>query len=187
MIHPGICSPAPSPVGFNCPNKKKTVQSFLKASSLSSRVLIQPLCSLWIICFWNFSQHTHAPPWKTPLAPFPACFNQLIILKASSSSSQVIGLNQTARQLGAWAWEKSLMRPLVFIYFREIRKKRSHRPGGQSAPRLYNSIIAIISAHVPGPHMWATAGPGPSSSSQNSASPMVVLRFTTLSAQGNPR
>ena len=26
------------------------------------------------------------------------------------------------------------------------------------------STIAIISAHVPGPHMWASAGPGQSSS-----------------------
>ena len=34
---------------------------------------------------------------------------------------------------------KSLSRGLhSFLYFREIRKKRSYRPGGQSAPRLYN-------------------------------------------------
>ena len=32
-----------------------------------------------------------------------------------------------------------------------------------SQPR--GSTIAIISAHVPGQHMWASAGPGPSSSS----------------------
>ena len=39
----------------------------------------------------------------------------------------------------SWAW--SLTRPSFFLYFREIRNKRSHWPqwpGGQSAPRLYN-------------------------------------------------
>ena len=42
-------------------------------------------------------------------------------------------------QPGAWALEKSLARPLFFRYFREVRKKRSHWPGSQSAQRLYNS------------------------------------------------
>ena len=37
-------------------------------------------------------------------------------------------------QPGAWALEKSLTRPLCFLYFREIGGKRSHWPGGQSAP-----------------------------------------------------
>ena len=50
-IHPGNCSPAPSPVGFNR-------STFLKASSLSSRVQILPLRALRIICFWNFSRHS---------------------------------------------------------------------------------------------------------------------------------
>ena len=31
--------------------------------------------------------------------------------------------------------------------------------------QLLGSTIAIISAHVPGQHMWASAGQGPSSSS----------------------
>ena len=30
------------------------------------------------------------------------------------------------------------MRPSFFLYFREFRKTRSHGPGSQSAPRLYN-------------------------------------------------
>ena len=38
----------------------------------------------------------------------------------------------------AWALEKSLTSPLFFLYFREIRNKRSHWPGGQSAQKLYN-------------------------------------------------
>ena len=41
-------------------------------------------------------------------------------------------------QPGVWALEKSLTRPLFFLYFQEIRKKWSHWPGSQSAPRLYN-------------------------------------------------
>ena len=52
------------------------------------------------------------------------------------------------------------MRPSFFLYFREIRNKRSHRPGRGST-----LTIAIISAHMPGLHIWASAGPGPSSSS----------------------
>ena len=61
--------------------------------------------------------------------------------------------------------------------------------------QLRGSTIAIISAHVPGQHMWASADPGPTTKLtqvlQNSASWMVVLRFTTLSARDrhwrNPR
>ena len=63
-------------------------------------------------------------------------------------------------QPGAWALEKSLTRPSFFLYFQEIKKKRSYWPGGQSAP-----TIAVISAHVPGQRMWASAGQRPSSSS----------------------
>ena len=51
------------------------VQSFLKASLSRSSVQILPLLWLKIVWFWNFSQHVHAPPLKTPLAPSPACFN----------------------------------------------------------------------------------------------------------------
>ena len=40
--------------------------------------------------------------------------------------------------LGAWALEKSLMRPSFFLYLQEIRKKRRHWYGCQSALRLYN-------------------------------------------------
>ena len=35
-------------------------------------------------------------------------------------------------------FRKSLTRPSFFLYFREIRNKQSHWPGGQSAPKLYN-------------------------------------------------
>ena len=43
---------------------------------------IRPLRLLRIICFRNFSQHAHAPPLKTPLAPSPACFNHSIIFES---------------------------------------------------------------------------------------------------------
>ena len=52
-----------------------SIESFLKASSSSSSVWIQPFHLLRIICFWNFSRHMHTPPLKTPLAPSPASFN----------------------------------------------------------------------------------------------------------------
>ena len=37
----------------------------------------------------------------------------------------------------------------------------------QEKMQFQGSTIAIISAHVPGQHMWARAGPGTSSSSPN--------------------
>ena len=43
---------------------------------------IQPFRSLRIICSQNFSQHAHAPPLKTPLAPSPPCFNHWIIFES---------------------------------------------------------------------------------------------------------
>ena len=42
-------------------------------------------------------------------------------------------------QSGTWALKKSLMRPSFLLYFWEVRKKRSHWPGCQSAPSFYNS------------------------------------------------
>ena len=44
---------------------------------------------------------------------------------------------------------------LVFSVFLRNQEK--------TKPPLQGSTIAIISAHVPGQHMWASAGPGPSS------------------------
>ena len=71
MIHPGNCNPAPSSVGFNL----AMVQSFLKASSSSSRVRVRPLWSLRTICFQNLSQDAYDQTLKTPLTPSLACFN----------------------------------------------------------------------------------------------------------------
>ena len=46
----------------------------------------------------------------------------------------------------AWALVKSLTRPSLFLYFREIRNKLSHWPGSQSAPRLYNHYNLYLCA-----------------------------------------
>ena len=70
-------------------------------------------------------------------------------------------LNCCCRQPWAWALEKSLKRPSFFLYFRE----RKNEATDLAVSQLRGSAIAIISAHVAGPHMWASAGPGPSSSS----------------------
>ena len=76
VIHPGICSPAPSSVDFNSP-------IILKSSSSSSRVRVLPLQSLRTICFLNLGRDAYDSTLKTPLPPSPACFNHLIILKTS--------------------------------------------------------------------------------------------------------
>ena len=51
------------------------------------------------------------------------------------------------------------MRPSFFLYFPDIRKTKA------TDLAVRGSTIATISAHVPGQHMWASAGQGPSSSS----------------------
>ena len=45
------------------------------------------------------------------------------------------------RGWGQWALKRSLMKPLYFLYFWDLRNKRSHWTGRccQPAPRLYNS------------------------------------------------
>ena len=54
--------------------------------------------------------------------------------KVVAKLKELLGFSQS----GAWALKKSLMRPSFFLHFQEIRKKWSHWPGGQSAPRFYN-------------------------------------------------
>ena len=68
-------------------------------------------------------------------------------------------------QPGVWALEKSLMRLFFsfFLCFREIRKKLSHWPGGQLAPRLYNSSGYNLCPCAGPAHVGE--GQGPSSSS----------------------
>ena len=93
---------------------------------------------------------------------------------------------------GAWALKKSWTRPLLFLYFREIRKKRSHWPGGQSDLRLYNSYNLCPLAR---PAHVGEYGPTAQAQVQvlkkKKGSWMIVLRYTTLSAREsywrNPR
>ena len=99
-------------------------------------------------------------------------------------------------QSGAWALDKSFTRPSFFLYFWEIKKKRSHWPGGQSdpsqIPRLYNCYNlcpCARRAHVGkcGPRVRVQV----LQYSGSGTSGMVVLRFTTLFARDrhwrNPR
>ena len=59
--------------------------------------------------------------------------------------------------------EKSLLLGLRF--FRIFEKSGKNEATDLAVSQLRGSTIAIISAHVPGQHMWASAGQGPSSSS----------------------
>ena len=63
-----------------------------------------------------------------------------------------------AAQSEAWALEKSFTKPSFFLYFREIRNKRSNWPGGQSAPRHYNSYNLCLCAK---PAYVGECWPGP--------------------------
>ena len=65
-------------------------------------------------------------------------------------------------QPGAWALEKSLKRLSFFCIF---EKSGINKAIDLAVSQLWGSTIAIISADVPGLHMWASAGPGPTSSS----------------------
>ena len=78
------------------------------------------------------------------------------------------GDNAVRTQSGSWALEKSLTRPLFFLFSRNQEKTKPQSGTDLAVSQLRGSAIArlmIISAHVPGQHMWASAGPGPSSSS----------------------
>ena len=68
----------------------------------------------------------------------------------------------SARQPGAWALESLWWGLRFFCTFEKSGKNEST---DLAVSQLQNSTIAIISAHVPGPYMWASAGPDPSSSS----------------------
>ena len=70
------------------------------------------------------------------------------------------------KQSGARALQKSLMRP--FLYFREIRAT------DLAVSQLRGSTIALISAHVPGQHMWASVARALVQVLQNSGSWVVT-------------
>ena len=72
--------------------------------------------------------------------------------------SYTMSISCTAFQSRAWTLGKSLKRPSCFLYFREIRNKQRHWPGGQSALRLYNSYDLCPSAR---PAHVGECGPGP--------------------------
>ena len=103
-------------------------------------------------------------------------------------SSTVNNVLSAITFLGAWALEKSLMRPSFFLYLQEIRKKRRHWYGCQSALRLYNRHNLCPCARPA--HMGESEPCGREQAwvqvLQNSRSQMVVLRFTTVSQQDHP-
>ena len=53
----------------------------------------------------------------------------------------------------------------AFVFFCTFEKSGINEATDLAVSQLRGSTIAIISAHVPGPPMWESAGPGPSSSS----------------------
>ena len=57
-------------------------------------------------------------------------------------------------------WDTSL-KPFFCIF----EKPEKNEAADLAVSQLRGSTIAIISAHVLGQHMWASVGPGPSSSS----------------------
>ena len=90
----------------------------------------EPLCTMPSYC-WAELEHPNFRSWVRACSPW----NDRDSWKAP----------------GAWALKKSLTRPFFSLYFREIRNKRSHRPGGRSAPRLnniYNLCPCARPAHV---------------------------------------
>ena len=54
----------------------------------------------------------------------------------------------------------------AFVFFCILEKSGKNEATYLAVSQLRGSTIAIITTHVPGPHMWASAGQGPSSSSQ---------------------
>ena len=58
--------------------------------------------------------------------------------------------------------KRSLTRPLLFCI---LEKSGINEATDLAVSQLRGSTIAIISTHLPGLQMWASAGPGPSASS----------------------
>ena len=115
--------------------------------------------------------------WKITVPGCSMCVELHALLLAAERNS--LGREQSKRLL--WGLR------LLCIF----EKSGKNEATDMAVSQLRGSTIAIISAHVPGSHLWASAGPGPSSFLQNSVSRTVVLRFTTLSARDrhwrNPR
>ena len=98
--------------------------------------------------------------YKTLLIP---AMEQAQAMKGWAAKEARAEAERATEQPWAWALEKSLTRPSFFpcIFEKSGKNKANDLAVGQ----LRGSTIAITSAHVPGPNMWASAGPGPSSSS----------------------
>ena len=142
-------------------------QSYIISSKNTTACAVRPfywaleLRSEWPTHFaWTQQRIYTASPWHHSMCSVPKPKPALVAMKQQQgsnfkeqivSSSYCVSLRKKFRwaldasdnrnrQSWAWALEKSLMRPSFFqvLYFQEIRNKRSHWPGCQSAPRLYN-------------------------------------------------
>ena len=87
------------------------------------------------------------------------------ILEWLTKSYNIGCWSNTGAWAASWALKKSLKRPSFLLYFPEIGKKRKHQATDLTVNQFQGSTIATISAHVPGQHLWASAGQVPSSSS----------------------
>ena len=97
---------------------------------------------------------------------FSSNLNFLKILKMQSQTD-----SQSCRKLVSETM--SLIRPSIFLYFWEIRKKvcifekyGKNEATDLTVSQLRGTTIATISAHVPSLLMWVSLGSGPSSSSR---------------------
>ena len=86
-------------------------------------------------------------------------------------------------QSWAWALEKSSTRPSFFCIF---EKSGINEATDLAVSQLQGSTITIISAHVPGLHIWARAGPGPSSSSPKQWKSDVRLKIYNSASARSP-
>ena len=121
-----------------------TLQNNLKANHkyannlINGGACIQCIKCLFMLCPFPDQSNSGRGPTLRTMKWFQGMG---LVLKWASEYNQprrskdVIGLKWS--QSWAWALKKSPIRPSFFLYFREIRGKRSHWPGGQSDLRLY--------------------------------------------------
>ena len=91
--------------------------------------------------------------------------------------------SETVASLGHEPW-KSLWLGLRFFCI--CKKSGKNEATDLVVSQLWGSIIAIISGHVPGQHMWPSAGPGQSSSSPQSLDQPRAQEFTKYIGQQVP-
>ena len=128
---------------------------------------------LWIESHSQRSNYAHAlkkedvssdTSWKAkpPLMPLHKCLETISGIVHNLSQPKIHSQNCLKWQAMSETCIDWTSQPGAYCIF---QKSGKHQATDLAVSQLRGSIITTISAHVPGPHMWVSAGAGPSSTS----------------------